>query len=135
VLADTVRTDRAGLRPLSTDLPQTVTLRTTCRTRKDLVKHRVALTNQLRAHLQLAFPGAVRLFAELDSQISLRFLARFPSQDKADWLSAKRMSAWLRSVGYCGRRSGAALHAHLVAAPPAPPVPTATPAPTSRWPC
>jgi hypothetical protein len=73
VLADTVRTDRARLRPLVCDTPATVTLRATCRARKDLVAHRVGLANQLRAHLQLAFPGAVGLFAEIDSPISLRF--------------------------------------------------------------
>jgi len=117
VLADTVRTDRARLRPLSTDSPPTVTLRMTCRARKDLVGHRVALANQLRAHLQIAFPGAVGLFRDIDSAISLRFLTRFPSQGKADWLTAKRLAAWLRSVGYCGRKHPAELHARLTAAP------------------
>ena len=66
VLADTLRTDRARLRPLTPDSPATVTLRQTCRARKDLVAHRVAVANQLRAHLQIVFPGAVGLFAELD---------------------------------------------------------------------
>ncbi|MGH3992896.1 MAG: IS110 family transposase, partial [Pseudonocardiaceae bacterium] len=113
VLADTVRTDRRRLRPLVCDSPAAVTLRATCRARKDLVGHRVALTNQLRAHLQGAFPGAVGLFADLDSAISLRFVARFPSQDRADWLSPTRFEAWLRLVGYCGRTSATALHAHL----------------------
>lgn len=117
VLADTVRTDRPRLRALQRDTPATVALRVTCRTRKDLVGHRVALTNQLRAHLQTAFPGAVGLFADLDSDISLRFLTRFPSQDKADWLSPARMGAWLRAARYSGRRPGAAVHAHLAAAP------------------
>lgn len=116
VLADTVRTDRHRLRPLVCDSPAAVTLRATCRARKDLVVHRVALTNQLRAHLQLAFPGVVGLFADLDSAISLRFLARFPNQDRADWLSPKRLEAWLRSVGYSGRTNPTALHAHLTAA-------------------
>ena len=37
VLADTLRTDRARLRPLTPDSPATVTLRRTCRARKDLV--------------------------------------------------------------------------------------------------
>lgn len=77
VLADTLRTDRARLRPFTPDSAATVTLRAACRARKDLVNHRVALANQLRAHLQLVFPGGVGLFAELDSPISLRFLARF----------------------------------------------------------
>jgi transposase len=117
VLADTLRTDRARLRPLIPDSPATTTLRRTCRARKDLVGHRVALANQLRAHLSTALPGAVDLFAELDSPISLRFLARFDTQDRADWLSPKRLAAWLTSVGYCGRVDPAVLHARLTAAP------------------
>lgn len=118
VLADTVRTDRRRLRPLVCDSPAAVTLRATCRARKDLVGHRVALTNQLRAHLQLTFPrrGAVDLFADLDSAISLRFLARFPNCDRADWLSPKRLEAWLRSVGYSGRTNPTILYARLSAA-------------------
>jgi len=120
VLADVVRTDQARLRPLVPDQPATVTLRMTCRARKDLVGHRVALTNQLRAHLQLAFPGAVGLFGQLDSPISLRFLARFPTQQAADWLTRKRLDAWLRSVGSPGGKPAAQLHAHLASAPRGP---------------
>lgn len=117
VLADTLRTDRARLRPLTPDSPATVALRRACRARKDLVSHRVAVANQLRAHLRDAFPGAVGLFAEIDSPISLAFLARFDTQDRADWLSPRRLAAWLSSVGYSGRTDPAALHARLVAAP------------------
>jgi transposase len=117
VLADTLRTDRARLRPLVPDSPATVALRQTCRARKDLVAHRVAVANQLRAHLQVVFPGAVGLFADLDSPISLRFLTRFDCQDRADWLSAKRLEAWLTSVGYCGRTDPAELYDRLIAAP------------------
>jgi len=117
VLADTLRTDRARLAPLTPDSPATVTLRRACRARKDLVGHRVALANQLRAHLRNAFPGAVGLFAEIDSPISLKFLARFESRDRAGWLSPRRLAAWLASVGYCGRVDPAVLHARLIAAP------------------
>ena len=52
VLADTVRTDRRRLTPLLLDSEPTIALRKLCRARKDLVAHRVAATNQLRAHLQ-----------------------------------------------------------------------------------
>ena len=117
VLADTLRTDRARLAPLTPDSPATVSLRRACRARKDLVSHRIAVANQLRAHLRNAFPGAVGLFAEIDSPISLRFLTRFESQDRADWLSSRRLAVWLASAGYCGRTSPAVLHARLVAAP------------------
>jgi hypothetical protein len=104
VLADTLRTDRARLRPLLPDSPATVTLRQACRARKDLVRHRVAVCNQLRAHLKIAFPGAVGLFAVLDSPVSLAFLARFDCQDRAGWLSPRRLAAWLEGQGYCGRK-------------------------------
>ena len=117
VLADTLRTDRARLAPLTPDSPATVSLRRACRARKDLVSHRVALANQLRAHLRNAFPGAVGLFAEIDSPISLKFLARFESQDRASWLSPRRLTAWLASAGYCGRVDPAVLYARLAAAP------------------
>jgi hypothetical protein len=59
----------------------------TVRARKDLVAARVAMANQLRAHLQTTLPGAIGLFRDIDSGISLRFLTRFPSQDKAAGLS------------------------------------------------
>jgi transposase len=117
VLGDVLRTDRRRLRPLERDTPATVTLRATCRARRDLVGHRVALANQLRAHLGICFPGAVGLFADLDSAISLAFLRRFTDQTRADWLSPKRLGAWLRSVGYSGRTDPAVLHERLTRAP------------------
>jgi transposase len=117
VLADVLRTDRHRLRPLHPDSLATVTLRQTVRARKDLVGHRVAAANQLRAHLAIAFPGAVGLFAELDSPISLAFLARFDCQDRADWLSEKRLAAWLKASSYCGRTPVRELHRRLAAAP------------------
>ena len=103
VLADTLRTDRARLRPLVPNSPATAALRATCRARKDLVMHRVAVANQLREHLKRVFPGALGLFEDLDSAISLKFLIRFDCQDRADWLTPKRLGTWLKSVGYTGR--------------------------------
>jgi transposase len=117
VLADTVRTDRRRLRPLLVDTPATTALRQSVRARRDLVAHRVAAANQLRAHLQIVFPGAVGLFHDLDSEISLQFLERFGSQDRADWLSPRRLTSWLASVGYCGRVDPAVLHDRLTGAP------------------
>jgi hypothetical protein len=60
VLADTLRTDRARLRPLTPDDPATVARRRACRARTDLISHRVGLANQLRAHLRNAL-GDVEL--------------------------------------------------------------------------
>lgn len=117
VLADTVRTDRRRLTPLVLDSPSTTALRKLCRARKDLVAHRIAVANQLRAHLNTALPAAVDLFADIDSAISRQFLTRFTTQETLDWLSPRRLAAWLISVGYSGRTNPAVLHARITAAP------------------
>ena len=117
VLADVVRTDARRLRPMERDSEQTTALRSAVRARRDLVGHRVAAANQLRAHLQTVFPGAAALFDEIDSEITLAFLSRFTTQEQADWLSPKRLAAWLKSVSYSGRTDPAILHARLLAAP------------------
>lgn len=82
VLADTVRTDRHRLTALTQDSPQTLTLRMTVRARKDLIAARVAMANQLRAHLQTTLPGAIGLFRDIDSPITLVFLTRFPPKPR-----------------------------------------------------
>ena len=117
ILADVLRTDGHRLRPLVPDAPATVALRTSVRARKDLVHAKVRLVAQLRAHLALVFPGAVGLFDRLDSPIAEAFLTRFPSAERAAWLSPRRFEAWLARAGYSGQRSGAELHARLRAAP------------------
>ena len=117
VLADCLRTDGHRWRSMEPDLPATVTLRCYVRARKDLVEARVALANQLRAHVGVAFPGVVGLFRDIDSPISLRFLERFPSATKVAWLSEKRLGAWLKANGYSGRKSAAELYGHLSQAP------------------
>jgi transposase len=117
VLADCLRTDGHRWQSLKPDTAATVTLRSHVRARKDLVHARVAACNQLRAHLRVVFPGAVGLFRDLDSPISLRFLQRFPSATRAAWLSEKRLAAWLRANGYCGRKTPAELHGRLANAP------------------
>jgi transposase len=117
VLADALRTDGHRLTPLHPDAPQTLALRAAVRARTDLVEARVALCNQLRAHLRVVLPAAVGLFADLDAPISLAFLARFPSQDATAWLSHRRLGAWLAAQGYCGRTPTRVLLARLQDAP------------------
>lgn len=117
VLADVVRTDRRRLTPLTRSTPATIALRGSVRARRDLVEHRVAAANQLRAHLQIVLPCVVGLFKDLDSQVSLEFLERFTTQAKVDWLTPARLGAWLSKVGYSGKVAPEVLHARLLAAP------------------
>jgi transposase len=117
VLADVVRTDRRRMTPLTRSTPATIALRSSVRARRDLVQHRVAAANQLRAHLQVVFPGIVGLFSAIDSEISLAFADRFTTQTKADWLTPDRLAAWLIKQGYSGRVDPQLLHQRLLAAP------------------
>jgi transposase len=117
VMGDTVRTDRRRLTPLLLDGEATTALRKLCRARRDLVTHRVAAANQLRAHLSTALPAAVDLFAAIDSEISIAFLTEFTTQDAVDRLCADSLGTWLHAAGYSGRRDPRALHRHIGTAP------------------
>ncbi len=119
VLADVLRTDHHRLVPMVADSVDTKVLRALTRTRKDLVEARVALENQLRSQLEVCFPGAIGLFHELDSPVSLAFLRRYPTTAAASRLTESRLEAFLRRIGYCGRKPVATLLARVKEAPQA----------------
>jgi transposase len=117
VLAELARTDMHRLRLLEPDSDETRALRTLTRAREDLVEQKVALANQLRAQLEAFWPGAARIFRDVDSPIALAFLERYPSSDDARGLGEKRLAAFLARNGYCGRKSAGELLARLRTAP------------------
>lgn len=113
LLADTLRTDLARLRTLVPESDATTALRHTVCGRRDLV----ATASQLRAHLRSVLPAAVDLFADVYSPISLAFLTRFDTQDRADGETPKRLGDWLSKQGYSGKIDPAVLRVRIVAAP------------------
>ncbi len=117
VLAELARTDMHRLRLLEPDRDETKALRTLTRAREDLVEQQVALANQLRAQLEAFWPGAARIFRDVDSPIALAFLDRYPSPSDARTLGEKRLAAFLARNGYCGRKTAAELLARLRSAP------------------
>jgi transposase len=117
VLAELARTDMHRLQLLAPDSDETKALRTLTRSREDLVEQKVALANQLRAQLEAFWPGAARIFRDVDSPIALAFLERYPSPNDARTLGEKRLAAFLARNGYCGRKSAAQLLARLRSAP------------------
>jgi transposase len=117
VLAELARTDMHRLRLLEPDADQTRALRALTRARDDLVATRVALANQLRGQLEAFWPGAARIFADVDSPIALAFLERYPGPEVARLLGEKRLAAFLARNGYPGRRSAGELLARLREAP------------------
>jgi transposase len=116
VLAELARTDAHRFRALRPDGDQTKALRALTRAREDLVGTRVELANQLRAQLQAFWPGAL-VFADVDSTISLAFIARYPSPVDAKGLGVKRMSAFLARHSYSGRTDPAELLERMKVAP------------------
>jgi transposase len=117
VIAEYLRLRAHKLRIAAPYSDQTKALRTVVRTRGDLVEMRVAATNQLSALLEAHWPGAVAIFADVESPVSLEFLTRYPTPAAAAHLGEKRMAAFCAKHGYSGRRSAAALLARLRHAP------------------
>jgi transposase len=117
VLAELARTDMHRLRLLAPDGDQTRALRVLTRAREDLVEQKVALANQLRAQLDAFWPGAARVFFDVDSPIALAFLERYPSPGDTRGLGEKRLAGFLARNGYCGRKSAAELLTRLRTAP------------------
>jgi transposase len=124
VLADCLRTDGHRLAALTPDAEQTKILRALSPTRKDLIKARVALVNQLTVQLDRCFPGAVGLFARLDSAVAMAFLRRSPTWHAAQRLTEARLDAFLRRIASSGRRPVGELLAKLDQAPAAGITPT-----------
>jgi transposase len=117
VLADAMRTDGHRFTDLTLDTAETTGLRALVRARQDLVEVRIGLVNQLRATLEVAFPGAVGLFFDLHSPIARAFLRRFPTAGEAAVLDEDSLAAWLAAEGYCGRTPAAVLIDRLRTAP------------------
>lgn len=117
VLAELARTDSHRHRALVPDSDETKALRALTRTREDLVGARVRLANELRAQLDAFWPGAARIFADVDSPIALAFLERYPAPADARGLGERRLEGFLARNRYCGRRSAAELLERLRTAP------------------
>ena len=119
LLADVLRTDGHRLTPLTQDSDATQVLRSLSRTRKQLVEARVGLVNQLRAELERCFPGAIGLFSRLDSDVTIAFLRRYPTQHATARMTQARFAAFLRRIAYCGRKSVEELYTRISEAPTA----------------
>lgn len=117
LLADVLRTDGHRFRRLSPQSDALKALRALVRTRDDLVSERISLANQLRSLLESFWPGAVAIFADIDSPIALDFVQRFPTPESAARLGEKRLATFLAQHQYSGRRPASQLLGRLRAAP------------------
>ncbi len=118
-LADYLRTDGHLLPRLEPTEQATLDLQALTRTRADHVETRVGAVNQLAALLDAHWPGGKAVFANLDSDIAMAFLERYPTPGSAARLTAGRLEAWCKRRGYSGRKPGSVLIERLRAAPKA----------------
>ncbi|MEU1601515.1 IS110 family transposase [Streptomyces sp. NPDC005708] len=118
-LADYLRTDGHMLPRLEPTEQATLGLQALTRQRADHVEARVAAVNQLVALLDEHWPGGKVLFADLDSDIAMAFLEKYPTPASAAKLTAGRLEAWCKRYHYSGRKSGSVLIERLRAAPKA----------------
>ena len=118
-LADYLRTDGHMLPRLEPTEQATLGLQALTRTRADHVEAKVAAVNQLAALLDEHWPGGKHVFANLDSDIAIAFLQRYPTPASAAKLTAGRLEAWCKRRGYSGKKPGSVLIERLRAAPKA----------------
>lgn len=104
LLADALRTDGHRFRQLTPQSDAIRALRAMVRGRDDLVATRVEVANQLRSLLDSFWPGALAIFADIDSPIALAFVQRYPTPLAAHRLGEKRLASFLAQHSYCGRR-------------------------------
>lgn len=78
VLLELVRDHRDKLRPLQPQDAATTKLRALVEARRDMVDRRTALLNELTSLLKSYYPQALVLVGNLDSDLAVKFLERWP---------------------------------------------------------
>jgi transposase len=78
-LADALRLDGHGWRPLAPEDPLVQQLRLLCRDEVELIEQRTALVNQLQAALYEYYPAALSAFDDWTSPAAWAFVAAFPT--------------------------------------------------------
>ena len=105
VIAKYLCTFYKNLTPLKPDAEEIISLRIACQQRLRLTKEHTAKINELQSVLKSHYPAVLKLFSCLNSNITLEFLQRYPTQDKMLALTEKRLGQWLRKHSYpCMRR-------------------------------
>src|SRR4029450_664597 len=117
VIAEYLRLRHHQLRTLTPFSDATRALRAVVRARDELVRQRVGRIHQLTATLEAFWPGAKAVFPDVERDIALAFLERYPTPEWAIHLGEQRMAAFLTRQGYCGRTPAATLLARLHTAP------------------
>jgi transposase len=122
VLADTLRHEHGHWRPLVRPSALQAELRAVSRDRERLVEIQRAAESRLRAVLDAYHPAPLHLFSRLDRDITLSFVADYPTPAQAGRVGVARMDAFCHRHGYSGRTPADVLvdrlRPHLLAGSP-----------------
>jgi len=113
VLANILRTDRHLYKPLPKEVAADARLRQLTRTHKTLVQQKVKLLNQLTSQLKSYYPAALKLFSRLDHKVTLAFLERYSTPQKAFDASLEDLRGFFREQGYSHQRKIAPIYEAL----------------------
>jgi len=103
VLANILRTDLHLYKPLPKEMAVDARLRQLTRSHKSLGQQKTKLLNQLTIQLKSYYPVALRLFSRLDHKITMAFLERFPTPEKASAASLEELRRFFCEQGYSHR--------------------------------
>ena len=96
-LAKMLRSEIKDMKPLKPSSETIAELRQLTRDQNGLIQTQTALVNQFRACLLDYFPAFIGLFSDLDLDITLAFLRRYPTMERALKLSVERLTEFLRA--------------------------------------
>jgi transposase len=100
VLANILRTDLHLYKSLPKEAMMDTRLRQLTRAHKSLVQQKVKLVNQLTTQLKGYYPVVLQVFSHLDQEITLAFLERYPTPQKAADAPLEKLQDFFRKQGY-----------------------------------
>ncbi|WP_448642866.1 IS110 family transposase [Geodermatophilus sp. URMC 63] len=107
--AFTLRHEHAHWRPLPVASPALAELRALSRDRDRLLESQQRVEAQLHAILDAYHPAPAQLFSSIDRDITLAFIAEYPTPQAAARIGEQRMAAFCRRQSYRGRVDPAVL--------------------------
>jgi len=96
-LADALRLDGHGWRPLAPEDPLIEQLRLLCRDEIALIEQRTALVNQLLQALREYYPAALEAFDNWTKDYTWRFLESFPTPEKLESAGKRKWEKFLHA--------------------------------------
>lgn len=100
VLADALRTDKAGWRSVHFGSELSREIRILARDHHTLLDYQVVLINSLRATLNLYYPEYIHFFKDVSCQSSLAFILAYPEFESAQTLRHDELSQFFKEQHY-----------------------------------